>query len=125
MQTALVSANKYNETWHHIIIAVSEWFGLFILLFCNVLGISAIIQEKPYRLIPWLVVYIIGILSSYIGSFLIFFAQDKDSHFQWHGFVPLILGIVFHVCWSFIRNTFNEMKKEAILAQTNSTLEMV
>ena len=34
--------------WSHVLSAVSELFGLIVLLFCNILGISGIQQHKPY-----------------------------------------------------------------------------
>ena len=51
--------------------AISELLGRIVLLFCNILGIFGIQHHNPYQLVPWLVVYIIGIISSYIGSFLL------------------------------------------------------
>ena len=103
--------NRSGPSWLHLLSAISEFFGLSILLFCNILGISGINHHKPYQLIPWLVVYIVGILSSYIGSFLIFSTQDNDGPFKWDGFVPLCLGIVFNLCWTFVKDTFNVMRR--------------
>ena len=97
--------------WSHILSAISELFGLIVLLFCNILGISGIQQHKPYQLVPWLVVYIIGIISSYIGSFLLFCTQDSQGSLQLDGFLPLGLGVFFHLCWIFFK-TFNIMKRQ-------------
>ena len=98
--------------WSHIVSAISELFGLIVLLFCNILGISGIQQHKPYQLVPWLVVYIIGIISSYIGSFLLFSTQDSEGSFKLDGFLPLGLGVFFHLSWIFVKNTFNHMKTD-------------
>ena len=98
--------------WSHILSAISELFGLIVLLYRNILGISGIQQHKPYQLVPWLVVYIIGIISSYIGSFLLFCNQDSEGSFKLDGFLPIGLEVFFHLCWIFVKNAFNIMKSE-------------
>ena len=106
------SKTKSGPSSYHIIAAVSELFSLLILLICNILGISGINQNQPYQLIPWLVVYMIGIISAYIGSFLFFVTQEIEGHFKWDGFIPLSLAVVFHICWNLVKDTFNKMKYE-------------
>ena len=106
--------------WSDVLSATSELFGLIVLLFCNILGISGIQQHKPYQLVPWLVVYIIGIISSYIGSFLLFSTQDDEGSFKLDGFLPLGLGVFFNLCWIFVNNTFNIMKSGRFVVKMNS-----
>ena len=105
------SVNK-PQRLYQVISVISELFSLLILIICNILALSGINQDKPYLLIPWLVVYIIGIFSSYIGSFLIFSSQGLEENFRWEGFCPLGLGLIFHFFWTLVRNTFNTMKQE-------------
>ena len=105
------SVNK-PQRLYQVISVISELFSLLILIICNILALSGINQDKPYLLIPWLVVYIIGIFSSYIGSFLIFSTMGLEEDFRWEGFFPLGLGFLFHFFWSLVRNTFNTMKEE-------------
>ena len=103
---------KSGPSSYHIIAAISEFFSFFILLICNILGIYGINQNQPYQLIPWLVVYMIGIISAYIGSFLIFSTQETEGHFKWDGLIPLSLAVVFHIFWNLVKDTFNKMKYE-------------
>ena len=67
---------------HQAIFVINEIFSLLLLVICNILAISGIIKDKPYLLIPWLVVF------------------------------PLGLGLIFHLFWTLARNTFNTMKEE-------------
>ena len=84
--------------WSHVLSAVSELFGLIVLLFCNILGIFGIQHHNPYQLVLWLVVYIIGIISSYIGSFLLLSTQDSEGIFKLDGFLPLSLPYLVDLC---------------------------
>jgi hypothetical protein len=84
----------------------SEFFCLFVFLLCNIVSLSGIIFNKPNLLIPWLIVYLIGIISFYLVSFVVFSTLDRE------GFIPLIIGILLNTCWIAVKNAWSVLKKE-------------
>ena len=84
----------------------SEFLCLFVFLLCNILSLSGIIFHKPNLLIPWLIVYLIGIISFYLVSFVVFSTLDRE------GFIPLCIGILLNTCWVAVKNAWSVFKTE-------------
>lgn len=124
----------------------------FALLFvCNYLGIAGIKSQvwlfislnlglrsdpckAPYLLVPWLGVYMVGIISCYIAAFmwvsvsvwrygapvcmrsvsrylLTTYYQDSTSY-DLDPMVPAATGLVFHFLWYFIKNIFCDLRRD-------------
>ena len=96
----------------HIALFLGEVLCFLILLLCNSLGISGVQNKAPYLLVPWLGVYMLGILSCYIASFIYFFSQFYDHGLTFAPLVPAITGLVFHAGWSFVNSVFNDLRAE-------------
>ena len=64
------------------------------------------LKKDSSYLLAWLVVYMIGILTSYIGSIIL--ALELNVEFL----VLLVIGIIINGCWIMVNNTFKLIQRE-------------
>ena len=64
------------------------------------------LKKDSSYLLAWLVVYMIGILTSYIGSIIL--ALELNGEFL----VLLVIGIIINGCWILVNNTFKLIQRE-------------
>ena len=65
----------------------------FCLLFvCNYLGITGVRNHAPYLLVPWLGVYMVGIISCYIAAFMYFLTVYYEDNMSVDPIVPALTG---------------------------------
>ena len=101
-----------DDNLQHLAIVFGEMLCFLILLLCNSLGISGVQKKTPYLLVPWLFVYIVGILSCYVASFILFLSQFYDDSLSIAPLVPVLTGLVFHTGWTFVNSVFNDLRSE-------------
>ena len=77
-------------------------FLCFCLLFiCNYLGITGVRKHTPYLLVPWLGVYMVGIISCYIASFMYFLTVYYEDKISADPILPAMTGFR-----TFLNHTF-------------------
>ena len=108
----LDESGSQEDQLKHTALFFGEIFCFLILLLCNSLGISGVQKKTPYLIVPWLGVYMVGILSCYIASFILFLSQFYDDHLTIAPLVPVITGLVFHSGWTFVNSVFNDLRAE-------------
>ena len=102
------SKNIGNET-----LAEGNFLGYFIgpadvllcitLVFSNIIGIVGLDKDRPSLLIPWMILYMIGIISSFLAAPL-----SPLLHM-----IPIALkGVVFLVIWLIVFSLYKKMKEE-------------
>ena len=64
------------------------------------------LKKDSSYLLAWLVVYMIGILTSYIRSIIL--ALELNVEFL----VLLVIGIIINGCWFLVNNTFKLIQRE-------------
>ena len=69
-------------------------------------GLYGLKKNDAGYLVCWLVVYMVGILSCYVGGVIFALEAEYDA------FTVLLLGLVFNGFWIFINQTFKEIHKE-------------
>ena len=109
--------NSQEERFQHIAVAVfiGELFCFSTLLLCNSLGITAIQKKTPYLLVPWLGTYMVGILSCYIVSIILFCSQVYEKGLTLSPLVLAVTGLVFHSGWSLVKNIYDDLRVESRL----------
>ena len=108
----LDESGSQKDQLKHTALLFGEIFCFLILLLCNSLGISGVQKKTPYLIVPWLGVYMVGILSCYIASFILFLSQFYDDDLTIAPLVPVITGLVFHTGWTFVNSVFNDLRTE-------------
>jgi F0F1-type ATP synthase assembly protein I len=108
----LDESGSQEDQLKHTALFFGEIFCFLILLLCNSLGISGVQKKTPYLIVPWLGVYMVGILSCYIASFILFLSQFYDDDLTIAPLVPVITGLVFHTGWTFVNSVFNDLRTE-------------
>ena len=68
--------------------------------------------QAPYLLVPWLAVYMVGIISCYIAAFMYFLTVYYEDRVSVDPIVPVLTGLIFHLVWYFIKNIFNNLRKD-------------
>ncbi|XP_023323112.1 uncharacterized protein LOC111697362 [Eurytemora carolleeae] len=99
---------------------INEIICLVACVICNVLLICGIGKDRPHLMIPWLVVYLIGTISLYIGSIMILLSNQFIK-----ALLPFCIGILFTILWFKVKVMFLEMKKESYRRQRVSYTEMI
>ena len=107
--------NSQEERFQHIAVFIGELFCFSILLLCNSLGITAIQKKTPYLLVPWLGTYMVGILSCYIVSIILFCSQVYEKDLTLSPLVLAVTGLVFHSGWSLVKNIYDDLRVESRL----------
>ena len=119
----LDESGSQEDQLKHTALFFGEIFCFLILLLCNSLGISGVQKKSPYLIVPWLGVYMVGILSCYIASFILFLSQFYDDDLTIAPLVPVITGLVFHSVWTFVNSVFNDLRAELRSRSVESLLE--
>ena len=100
------------ELIQHVTLFLGELFCFLVLFLCNTLGISGVRNTVPYLLVPWLGVYMVGILSCYIASSIFLLSQFYEDSLTVGPLVPAVTGLVFHVYWCVVNSIFNDIRTE-------------
>ena len=88
-----------------------EVIGIIVVLFCNVLAMKAIKTKQSSYLIPWLVVYLIAIITCYVGSLLLLAINLITGVWNFEWILPLCAGVVFNIIWVLAKSTYDDMKR--------------
>ena len=91
------------------VLMAGEVVSIILLLFCNVMAIKGIRTNQPAHILPWLVVYMIGIITCYTGTVIIFARNMVNGvwNFQW--FLPFTGGVVFSIIWFLAKSAYSDM----------------
>ena len=109
--------NKVNMSYLKYIYK-QYWVYLTYLSVCNIQLMEIIVDslftdcQAPYLLVPWLAVYMVGIISCYIAAFMYFLTVYYEDRVSVDPIVPVLTGLVFHLVWYFIKNIFNNLRKD-------------
>ena len=93
---------------------VGEVLSIIILLFSNILAIRGIQNNQPNIIVPWLVVYMIGVLACYAGSALLLSESVFNGAWNFDWFLPLAGGVIFNTIWVLANSVYSAMKLEII-----------
>ena len=88
----------------------SELFVLFLLFTVNILGLSGLKTNKHSLLLPWLVIYFIGFISSYI---IVFSNYYYNLNIINHNIIGLSFNaVLFNIVWMLVYRTFKTINDE-------------
>ena len=91
----------------------AEFSGFAMFLFLNLTALVGLRKSKALLLLPWIIVYLINISASYITfSFLLITHLVSDGVNNWKIFLPLGIGIIFHMGWILVKSVFDDFKKQ-------------
>ena len=97
------------------VMMAGEVLGIIILLFCNILAIKGIKTSQPAHLMPWLVVYMIGIITCYVGSVIVMVSSVLNC--DW--FLPLLNGVIFSIIWALAKSVYSDIKCDSMELESN------
>ena len=109
--TLLLCEDCHSPDFVHL---VGEVLSIIILLFSNILAIRGIKTNQPNIIIPWLVVYMIGILACYAASVLLLSESVFNGVWSFEWFLPLAGGVIFNAIWFLGNSVYSDMKLEMI-----------
>ena len=93
-----------------LVLMVGEVLGIILLLFCNVLAIRGVKTSQPAHIVPWLVVYVIGIATCYVGSVILLARNLLNSVWNFDWFLPLLNGFIFNIIWGLVKSVYSDIK---------------
>ena len=90
-----------------------ELSGFLVFLTLNITALVGLRKSKALLLLPWLIVYLISIVASYINfAFLLVTSAFGDGFKSWKIFWPLATAISFHLGWILVKTVLEDFKNQ-------------